>query len=296
MRLCFVVLLLLPLLAVAGTISFTFDDGFDPHQQPQAAQWNEALLKALKQAKVKAMLFPAGKRVDSDEGLALVQAWGEHGHRIGNHTYLHRNYGSPRVSFADFTADVMAAEALLEDLPGWTRRFRFPQLKEGDSADKRDRMRDWLRLHGYEPAPVSIATSDHYYDERWRAWRERHPQADATRFKEAYLNHLWGRANHYEALARQLLGRSPAHVMQLHTNAVNAEFLDDVIALFRRKGWRIVSPEEAYRDPLYRRQPNTVPAGESIVWSAAKKAGMKGLRSPPEDERYEKPLLDKRQL
>lgn len=286
-------LLLLPLWLRAQTLALTFDDGFDPRVQPQAAQWNESMLKALESAQLRAMLFPVGKVVDSEQGLALVRAWGEAGHGIGNHTYAHRNYGSPRVSFVDFSADVLAADALLRDMPGWTRRLRFPYLKEGESADKRDRMRDWMQLHGYESAPVSIDTSDWYYNERFVAWRARHPKESTARFRQAYLAHLWGRAQYYQTLAHRLLGRSPLHVMLLHANAINAVFLPDVIEMFRARGWRFVSPDEAFADPLYRQPVDTVPAGESVLWARAKKARFSGLRYPAEDAAYEKARLDK---
>ena len=296
-RLLVTLLLLLAAAGVhAGTLALTFDDGFDTRSQPQAAQWNQAMLDALAEAGVESMLFPAGRRVDTPEGLALVKAWSDAGHLIGNHTYAHRNYGSPRMSFADFTADVLAAEALFGKLPGWTQRLRFPYLKEGDTADKRDRARDWMKLRGYRHGHVSIDTSDWYYALRFEQWRARHPDADPAPFREAYLNHLWGRANHYEALARQQLGRSPHHVMLLHTNAVNAAFLPDVIAMFRAKGWRIVSAAEAFEDPLYGRVATIAPAGGSIVWALARQKRHKGLRYPAEDSRYEKPLLDNKGL
>lgn len=286
-------LLALPAWAAAQSLALTFDDGFDPRTQPQAARWNQELLRTLDETQVQAMLFPAGKTVDSPEGLALVKAWGEAGHAVGNHTYAHRNYGSPRVSFVDFTADVLAADALLHEMPGWTQRLRFPYLKEGESADKRDRMRDWMQLHGYEPAPVSIDTSDWYYNQRFLAWRERHPKESLERFRQAYLAHLWSRAQYYDNLARRLLGRNPMHVMLLHANAINAAFLPDVIAMFRVRGWRFVPPAEAFADPLYRKPVDTVPAGESVLWARAKKARFSGLRYPAEDAAYEKARLDK---
>jgi peptidoglycan/xylan/chitin deacetylase (PgdA/CDA1 family) len=277
----------------AQSVALTFEGGFDPRTQPQAAQWNEAMLKALADAEVHAALFPAGKRVDSPPGLALVRAWGEAGHEIGNNTYAHRNFGSPRVSFVDFSADVLAADALLREMPGWRPRLRFPQLKEGESADKRDRMRDWMQLHGYEGAPVSIDTADSYYDQRYTAWREKHPAADESRFRQAYVSYLWSRAQHYDALARRLLGRSPLHVMRLHTNAVNAAFLPELIATFHRHGWTLVASEEAWADPLYLKPVDTVPAGESVLWARAKKAHEPGLHTPPEDVAVEKARLDK---
>src|SRR5262245_31810024 len=71
----------------APSIALTFDDGND-----DAAQ-NGAILKALSEAKLHSVLFVAGKRVDSPEGMAQVRSWGEAGHLVGNHTYSHRSLG-----------------------------------------------------------------------------------------------------------------------------------------------------------------------------------------------------------
>lgn len=273
----------------AQTICLTFDDGLDPRTQSEAARWNAQMLAALHDAGVQAMLFPAGKRVDSAPGIALVAAWAGAGHAVGNHSYAHRNFGSPSMSVEDFVADVLRADALLRTQATWQPLLRFPYLKEGDTRAKVDAFRAWMAKHGYRPGAVSIDASDWYYDERLRA--SSLPDA-ASRIKPLYIRHLLDRAAYYDGLARQVLGRSPAHVLLLHTNAINAALLPDVIAAFRAAGWRIVSPAEAYKDPLYAQQPQSVPAGESIIWALAKDAGLPGLRYPAEDDVYEKPLLD----
>jgi hypothetical protein len=63
--------------------------------------------------------------------------------------------------------------------------------------------------------------------------------------------------------------------------------------MFKARGWRFVSPEQAFADPLYRQPVDTVPAGESVVWALARKAHLPGLRYPSEDGAYEKQRLDK---
>ena len=287
-----VLLFLLPLLSPAQTISFTFDDGLDPREQTQAATWNAQILAALQAAKTTAMLFPAGKVVDSPQGMSLVKQWSDAGHAIGNHTYTHTSLSNKTLTLDGFTADVLHADGLFKDLPGWSRRLRFPYLKEGATEDKRDGMRLWMLANHYLPAPVSIDTSDWYFDERFLAWRESHATQDLAAFRRAYLGHLWDRAQYYEALAQRTLGRSPAHVMLLHTSAINAQFLPDVLALFKDKGWRIVSPQEAFKDALYAQTPTALPAGESIVWALAKQAGAPDLRYPAEDGQYEQRGLD----
>jgi peptidoglycan/xylan/chitin deacetylase (PgdA/CDA1 family) len=295
MRLLGIALLAALFLAAPGhaqNLALSFDDGLDPRETPQAAAWNKAILAALSAANVHSILFACGKHVDSRQGLELVKAWGIAGHEIANHTYTHPNFDSPGTSLAAFTADVERDAALLQALPGWTPRLRFPYLKEGDTAAKRDGMRAWLKAHGYGSGAVSIDASDWYYDERYARWRAAHPGDDPARFRQAYLDHLWDRARYYDALSRQVLGRSANYVLLLHTRRINAEFLPEVIAMFRARGWHLISPEEAFADPLYRMQPATLPAGESILWALATQAGMPGLRYPAEDDVYEKPILD----
>ncbi len=285
-------ILCFPIASRAQRLALTFDDGLDPREQPESASWNEAILSVLAKEKIKSILFAAGKRVDSEEGLALVKDWGRSGHEVANHTYSHLDFNSTQTTLEAFVTDVEKDEALLKKVPGWTRRLRFPYLKEGDTALKRDAFRRWLANHKYTSGAVSIDTSDWYYNNRYLSWKAAHPNDDPSRFRSAYLAHLWGRAVYYDGLSQSLFHRSVKHILLLHTNAINAAFLPDVISLFRSKGWAFVSPDEAYRDPVYEKKPTVLPAGESILWSFAKQNDFRDLRYPAEDDVYEKPLLD----
>lgn len=275
-----------------ATIAFSFDDGLDPRTEVRAAEFNAEILASLKAANVKAIFYVAGKTVDSPEGMALVRDWGKAGHEIANHSYSHANFNSPNVSLEEYITDVKRNQALLENMPGWTLRFRFPYLKEGAAKEKRDGMRRWLAENSYRSGAVGIDASDWYYSSRFVDWQRAHPENDPSLFKAAYLEHLWERAQYYDSLSRELLGRSAKLVLLLHTNAINAAFLTDVINMFRSKGWTITTPEDAYSDPVYATQPDVLPAGESLLWSLAKSRGIKSLRYPAEDSVYEKDTID----
>lgn len=296
MRILLFLVLLSSSLLHAQTISFTFDDGLDPRTNAQAAAWNTAILSALASADVKAAIFPAGRIVDSPEGIELVRAWGLAGHIVGNHTYSHTNYGSARVSISGFAEDVQRQHALLEHLPGWANMLRFPYLKEGDTTAKHDAVYRWLSEHSYRAAPVSVDTSDWYYNERYAAWLAANPGADSASFRRAYLDHIWDRANYYDSLALRMLHRHPTHVLLLHTSQINAAFLPHMIAMFRERGWKIIAPADAFADSLYSTKSSALPAGESIVWSLAKQHGVAGLRYPAEDGEYEEAKLNALQL
>ena len=104
-------------------------------------------------------------------GLPLIEEWAAAGHGVGNHTAGHLNLSSPQVTLSRFIADVERADAALRELPTFMPLLRFPYLKEGDTLDKRDGMRQWMREHQYRVAPVSIDTSDWYYNQRYLALR-----------------------------------------------------------------------------------------------------------------------------
>ena len=294
-------LALLPLLfwsstGFAQTLSLTFDDGLNPDTQAQAAEWNQRIITSLDDADIKAMVFPSLTRIGGGHGMDLISAWSKAGHAVGNHTATHRSLASSKLTLEDFIADVNAADAALRHFPTWLPMLRFPYLKEGDTLEKRDGMRSWMTANGYRAAPISIDASDWYYNQVHSELLKAGADEKAALVRAAYIEHLLDRASYYDALAKQVLGRSPAHVMLLHTSEINAATLSDIVAAFRSRGWTFMSPTTAFNDPLYASQPNTLPAGESIIWASAKARGIPGLRYPAEDSVYEEPKLRSAEL
>jgi hypothetical protein len=277
------------------SIAITMDD-LNWMPLPNATEINTRLLDAMRSHQTRLALFVIGRNADNATGQVLIQPWKQAGHLIGNHTYSHRNYES--ITFEEFSADIMHADRVLASDLATPRLFRFPMLKEGNTAAKRDRMREFLATHHYRNGYVTIDTSDWYYDARLRERQSTDAGFDLYRFRQPYLDHLWDRAQFYDDLSTQVLGRSVPHTVLLHWNLLNSLFLADVLNMFHRRGWRIVSAEHAFRDPIFLRAPKTVPAGESLLWALAKETGKfeDVLRYPGEDDVYEKPKLDRLRL
>src|SRR5215475_3934829 len=239
-----------PLFDEKPQIAITIDD-FNLFGAPPevARRRNRVLLDALgARSNLKAAAFPVGRNIDSELGKSLVREWGEQGHLIGNHTYSHWFY--PNRSFNEFSTDVLRLEPLIKDVPGFTRRFRFPALKEGDTVERRDKMRAFLKEHGYRMGYVTVDASDWYIDQRLRSRLAQNSQADVSAYRDYYLNHLWDRANFYDELSRKALGRSVKHTLLIHHNVLNELFLGDVLNMFLSKGWRLVDAHEAFSDPV----------------------------------------------
>lgn len=258
--------------STAPRVALTFDDFlFQTFGPLPAAPRNAAILAALDARGLKAGAFVTGRHVQEARAWHLVEQWNEAGHLIGNHTYSHLWYS--KTPFAEFSRDVERGEVRLRQLSQFQRLLRFPYLDEGATAAQRDAMRAYLTKSGYRNAHVTIDTSDWEIDERLRAHLTKQPRADVTPFRTEYLNHIWERAQFNDNLARQVLGRRPPYVMLLHHNVLNAKFLGDLLDLFTRKGWQLIDPREAYRDPIYNATPMVVPAGSGLIESLARERG-----------------------
>jgi peptidoglycan-N-acetylglucosamine deacetylase len=255
---------------------------------------NGAILDTLEKWSLKIALFVCGMRVDSPPGKELLGRWDEAGHLICNHSYSHLNFNSNRTAYDDFAADFQRNEPLIKPYRRFTRLFRYPFLKEGDTAEKRDRFRGLLKQTGYGVGHVTIDASDWYVDDRMNARLQQQPAANTEPYGDYLVAHLLDRAAFYRQLALDVLGHEIPHTLLLHHRMINALYLEDVISAFSDKGWQWIDAKRAFDDPVFKRQPQTLPAGESLVWALAKETGRfdDRLRYPGEDDSYEKPKLD----
>jgi peptidoglycan/xylan/chitin deacetylase (PgdA/CDA1 family) len=263
-------------------ISLTMDDfSWGNAVRVPPADRNRSILSTLEAHKIKAALFVTARNVDNEEGKRLLSAWNSAGHMICNHTYSHRNFASPAMSLEDYEADILRADSILKTFPRFKKYFRFPMLREGETEAKRDGIRSFLSQHGYEMGYVTIDNSDWIVDQRLVERLTSNPKADIKPYQNYYLDHMWDRARYYEALSQKTLGRSVSHTILTHFNLLNALFLDDLIQMFKSKGWEWIDAEKAFTDQVFSRRPNVLPAGQSIVWAVAKENG-----TIPMDQKY----------
>ncbi len=292
--------LAMPEFAMSGAskpqIAITMDD---PHLVTDcgltAEETNRRILGALSEHKIKATLFVCRMRVESDAGRALLKAWGDAGHRLGNHSYSHFYLPSKKITLEAFCDDVVKGEGVISGMKGYEKMFRFPFFKEGDTAEKRDGVRKFLSARGYGVVGrATIDASDWAVDARMVARYKTDAKAELKAYREFYLEHMWERSRYYDELAKKVVGRPVKHTVLVHYSALNAYFLGDLLDMYRKRGWELIDSVDAYGDAVYQRQPNILPAGESLIWALAKESGkFEGeLRYPGEDDVYEKPRMD----
>ncbi len=281
-------------MATAQNVAITMDD-FRLTDDPllSGKEKDERILKTLAKNKVDIALFVIGSEAEKPLSAQRLAVWNRTNHIIANHTYSHAPYN--RIAFQKFSEDILNAETVLSKYQRFQKYFRFTMLKEGDTQDKRDQLRTFLKRQGYKQGYVTIDASDWYVNARLIARLKLNPNADTKPYRDYYLQHIWERTQFYDNLAQKVLGRNVKHTLLIHHNLLNALFLNDLLEMFRGKGWTIISARDAFTDPIFQMEPKIVPAGESILWGLTKETGRfeNLLRYPAEDEIYEKDAMDK---
>lgn len=222
-----------------------------------AAQRDKLLIAGLKRAGVRqVVLYVNPGRIRAGDGNeARIADYVRNGAVIANHTWSHPHLSS--VSAEAFLADVYRADAWLKGRPGYRPWLRFPFLDEGglDHA-KRDAVRLGMAVHGIKHGYATVDGSDWHIEALSMVAKAKGRAIDQAALRDLYVETMVQAADFANNLSVRELGRSPPHVLLLHETDLAALFIDDLIKGLRADGWRLVSADEAYADPIYQALPD----------------------------------------
>lgn len=240
------------------------------------------LIAALQAAAVPKVMFfsNTGRLVPYD--FERMRSYAAAGHSIGNHSHTHPDLH--RIGAPAFLENIRTADEALRTLPGYTKWFRFPFLREGKTAGERDTVRAALKDMGYGSAYVTVDTYDWYMDSLLQDALKAGRTVDFERLGKAYVDLMTESIEFYDSVAQQTLGRSPRHVLLMHENDLAALYVDDLVARLRATGWDIISAEEAFTDPIAAIEPDTLVLGQGRVIAMAVANGYEGPKGMWENE------------
>jgi peptidoglycan/xylan/chitin deacetylase (PgdA/CDA1 family) len=284
-KLLFTILSLVSI-ASAQKIALTFDDApIRDGAYYSGIERTKTLIEKLKKSGVpQAAFFCITSNMDS-LGAARIQQYAVAEHIVANHTHSH--ISMRQLGIKNYIQDIFKADEILCKQPGFQAWFRFPFLDEGRTREDRDAIRQALAERGYTNGYVTVDNYDWYIDRLFQAALREKKKIDCNKLRRIYLDHLWRSIAFYEQMARAVLGRSPKHVLLLHENDLAALYVDELVALLRKKGWKIISPAEAYTDPIAKTVPDVLLNNQGRIAAIAKANGYKGLLGQEsEDEAF----------
>lgn len=257
----------------AKRLALSFDDVprkpgafFTPEKRSQR------LLEGLRSAKVRqAVFFVNPGHLSNQEGQggeARIAAYVAAGHVVANHSFSHPSLN--QLSADDFLADVDRGDAWLKGRRGYRPWFRFPYLHEGgNDMSKRDAVRAGLAARRLRNGYVTADGVDWHLEQLTIDAATAGKSMDMKALRKLYLQMQLSALEYHDRMAIGVLGRSPAHVLLLHETDLAALYVADLAAELRRQGWTIITPDEAYRDPLAKEFPDVPWAGGTLTGALA---------------------------
>ena len=278
--------------AQSKTVAITVDDlpyawhdpnihKLDAADAGQAALVNQEILATLARHRAPATGFVNQLKVEqlgAEQGTAMLKGWTSGSFDLGNHLYAHKDGND--LSVEQIEDEIVRGEATIGPLmktAGKKLEFlRFPYNHTGDTQEKHDAVTTFIAKRGYRLAPCTIENSDWEFSWAYVKMLAKHDDAGLAKLKLEYLAYTSAEVDYFETLYKHVLGYEPPEIMLLHSNQLNADMMDDVLALFEKKGYRFVTLTEAESDPIYQK-PDTYITKYGWMWGYrwAKERGVK---------------------
>ena len=267
----------------APAIVFTFDDLTAHAPLPNGytrVGIAEQIIAALKAGGAPAIGFINGVQLQNEPASApVLDKWRSAGLTLGNHGWNHANLD--QLSDTQFLSELEKNEPILKAKMGagdW-RWFRYPFLSEASAdPERRARIRKLLAGRGYKVATVTMDFSDWAYNNTYARCVARGDSDAILRMEHAWLGTASVQADRAREMAHALYGRDIPYVLLMHLGAFDARMMPKLVALYREKGYRFVSIEEAGKDPYYAPEVNPALTPQPQGLNGAMAA--KGLKEP----------------
>jgi peptidoglycan/xylan/chitin deacetylase (PgdA/CDA1 family) len=184
---------------------------------------------------------------------SLLKLWLDAGAELGNHTFSHVDIDATTVDA--YEADIVRGEAvtskLLSERGRTLRYFRYPFLNTGRNQDIKTAVDSFLKKRGYTVAPVTIGSNEWMFAAIYADAKQRRDLATMKLVTDAYIPYMARVLGYFEHASSRLFGHEISQVILLHDNALNADSVDQLLAMLQSRGYRFVTLAEALEDPAY---------------------------------------------
>jgi peptidoglycan/xylan/chitin deacetylase (PgdA/CDA1 family) len=244
----------------AQKLAITMDD-LPRNGMPQPgvtqAETTKNVLAILKKRHVPAVygFINAKKLEGSADGAEALKLWAA-AEPVGNHTYSHMDLeANPAEAFEREIEENEPALELLTGKDNW-HWLRYPYLHEGDTVEKRRAVRAYLQAHGYRIAQVTLDWEDYLWNTAYARCAAKGDAKSIAWLRSSYLSTASEFLDLGRAQAKLIYGHEINYVLLMHLGAFSSTILPDALDLLKKKGFKLVTLEEAESDAAYEGDPD----------------------------------------
>ena len=247
---------------VAQKVAITMDDLPRNGELPPGVTQAETTKKVLAILKGRHMppvygFINAQKLERSEDGAAALKLWAA-AEPVGNHTYAHMDLEQNTAEA--YEREIDEDEPALELLSGGAKHnwrwFRYPYLHEGDTVEKRRAIRAYLRARGYRIAQVTLDWEDYLWNTAYARCAAKNDAKSIEWLRSSYLNTASAFLDLGRAQAKLIYGHEINYVLLMHLGAFSSTILPEALDLLKKKGFKLVTLEEAESDAAYEGDPD----------------------------------------
>jgi peptidoglycan-N-acetylglucosamine deacetylase len=200
----------------------------------------------------------AKKLEGSADGAEALKLWAA-AEPVGNHTYSHMDLeqNTAEAFEREIEENEPALELLARKGPGddW-HWLRYPYLHEGDTVEKRRAVRAYLKAHGYRIAQVTLDWEDYLWNTAYARCVAKGDAKSIEWLRSSYLSTASEFLDLGREQAKVIYGHEINYVLLMHLGAFSSTILPEALDLLKRKGFRLVTLEEAESDAAYEGDPD----------------------------------------
>lgn len=207
--------------------------------------------------------FINAKRLEENvDGAEALKLWAAK-EPVGNHTYSHMDLeqNTAEAFEREIEEDEPVLELLNLGLPkqetkdNW-RWLRYPYLHEGDTVEKRRAVRAYLKTHGYRIAQVTLDWEDYLWNTAYARCAAKNDMKSIAWLRLSYLSTASEFLDLGREQAKLIYGHEIRYVLLMHLGAFSSTILPDALDLLKKKGFQLVTLEEAESDAAYDSDPD----------------------------------------
>jgi peptidoglycan/xylan/chitin deacetylase (PgdA/CDA1 family) len=200
--------------------------------------------------------FINAKKLEGNaDGAEALKLWAA-AEPVGNHTYGHMDLEQNTAeAFEREIEENEPALELLQTTDNW-HWLRYPFLHEGDTAEKRRAVRAYLKVHGYRIAQVTLDWEDYLWNTAYARCAAKNDAQAIAWLRSSYLSTASEFLDLGREQAKLIYGHDINYVLLLHLGAFSSAILPEALDLLKKKGFKLVTLEEAESDAAYDGDPD----------------------------------------